>query len=205
MWSAADRALIVSTVREFVEREVIPVASALEHRNEYPTALVARMKALDLFGINVPQAFGGSDLGAAIYAAIFEELARGWMSVAGVLGTHLVICDILRHHGTDEQQARVLPRLATAEWRGALALTEAQAGSDLQAIRTTATRDGDDYVLAGAKLWITNARSADIFVVLAKTNPRAAPPRAGMSAFVVEKGGGVRVTSAVEQLGYTGN
>ena len=190
-----ERDLILATVRTFVDREVAPAASALEHRNEYPAALVERMQEIGLFGINVPEAYGGTALGAVLYAEIFEELARGWMSVAGVLGTHLVICDVIAHHGTDEQKRRYLPLLASGSIRGALALTEAHAGSDLKAIATTATRDGADYVLDGSKMWITNARRGGIFVVLAKTGP------AVLSAFIVEKGEGVEVTRDIEKLG----
>jgi alkylation response protein AidB-like acyl-CoA dehydrogenase len=193
-----ERDLILSTVRSFVDREVTPAASALEHRNEYPTALVERMKEIGLFGINVPQEYGGTELTAALYAEIFEELARGWMSVAGVLGTHLVICDIVRHHGTPEQKERFLPTLASAAKRGALALTEPEAGSDLKAIRTSASRDGSDYVLNGSKMWITNARYGGIFVVLARTGSDS------LSAFIVEKGPGFRVVRDIDKLGYKG-
>jgi len=204
MLSTEERDLILSTVTTFVDREIVPAASALEHRNEYPLAIVERMKQLGLFGINVPQEYGGSDLDATLYAAIFEELSRGWMSVAGVLGTHLVICDIIKSHGTAEQKQRFLPTLASGVKRGALALTEAHAGSDLQAIGTTAVPTAGEYVLNGSKMWITNARYAEVFVVLAKTDPRASPPRAGMSAFIVEKGPGLRVVRDIDKLGYKG-
>lgn len=193
-----ERDLILSTVRTFVDREVVPTASALEHRNEYPTALVERMKEIGLFGINVPHEYGGTELTAALYAEIFEELARGWMSIAGVLGTHLVICDIIRHHGTPDQKARFLPTLASAARRGALALTEPEAGSDLKAIRTTASRNGSDYILNGSKMWITNARYGELFVVLARTGADS------LSAFIVEKGPGVHVTRDIDKLGYKG-
>jgi alkylation response protein AidB-like acyl-CoA dehydrogenase len=193
-----ERDLILATVKAFVDRDVVPAARALEHRNEYPTALVERMKAIGLFGINVPEAYGGTALGATLYAEIFEELARGWMSVAGVLGTHLVICDVIAHHGTADQKARFLPVLASAAQRGALALTEPHAGSDLRAIRTTAVRAGADYVLNGSKMWITNARHGGIFVVLARTDPDR------LSAFIVEKNDGVRVTRDIDKLGYKG-
>jgi alkylation response protein AidB-like acyl-CoA dehydrogenase len=193
-----ERDLILATVKAFVDREVVPAASALEHRNEYPAALVERMKAIGLFGINVPEAYGGTALGATLYAEIFEELARGWMSVAGVLGTHLVICDVIAHHGTADQKSRFLPVLASAAQRGALALTEPHAGSDLRAIRTTAVRAGDEYVLNGSKMWITNARHGGIFVVLARTDPDR------LSAFIVEKNDGVRVTRDIDKLGYKG-
>jgi alkylation response protein AidB-like acyl-CoA dehydrogenase len=193
-----ERDLILSTVRTFVDREVVPTASALEHRNEYPAKLVERMKEIGLFGINVPQQYGGTELTATLYAEIFEELARGWMSVAGVLGTHLVICDIIRHHGSPEQQQRILPILASAAKRGALALTEPEAGSDLKAIRTTAVCDGSEYILNGSKMWITNARYGEVFVVLARTGAES------LSAFIVEKGAGVRVTRDIDKLGYKG-
>jgi alkylation response protein AidB-like acyl-CoA dehydrogenase len=204
MLSAEETALLLSTVAQFVDREVAPTASALEHRNEYPAALVDRMKEIGLFGINVPQEYGGAELTATAYAAIFEELARGWMSVAGVLGTHLVVCDIIKHHGTIDQKQRFLPALASASMRAALALTEPHAGSDLAAILTTAKRDGDEYVLSGSKMWITNARTASLFVVLAKTNIRIKPAPQRLSAFVVEKGAGVEVTRDIDKLGYKG-
>jgi alkylation response protein AidB-like acyl-CoA dehydrogenase len=204
MLSAEETALLLSTVAQFVDREVAPTASALEHRNEYPAALVDRMKEIGLFGINVPQEYGGAELTATAYAAIFEELARGWMSVAGVLGTHLVVCDIIKHHGTIDQKQRFLPALASASMRAALALTEPHAGSDLAAILTTGKRDGDEYVLSGSKMWITNARSASLFVVLAKTNIRIKPAPQRLSAFVVEKGAGVEVTRDIDKLGYKG-
>jgi alkylation response protein AidB-like acyl-CoA dehydrogenase len=204
MLSAEETHLLLTSVRQFVDREVAPAASRLEHENEYPAALVERMRELGLFGINVPPEYGGSELAATAYAELFEELARGWMSVAGVLGTHLVICDIIRHHATAEQQARFLPRLATAELRGALALSEAHAGSDLAAIRTTATRDGSEYVLNGSKMWITNARTAGLFVLLARTDPAAAPPQQGLSAFLVERGPALRVARDIDKLGYKG-
>jgi alkylation response protein AidB-like acyl-CoA dehydrogenase len=204
MLSADESALLLSTVKQFVDREVVPTASALEHKNEYPAALVERMKEIGLFGINVPPEYGGTELAATVYAALFEELARGWMSVAGVLGTHLVICDIIKDHATPEQKQRVLPALASASSRGALALTEPHAGSDLAAIRTTARRDGDAYVLDGSKMWITNARYADVFVVLARTDARTTPASKGLSAFIVGKSAGLAVVRDIDKLGYKG-
>jgi alkylation response protein AidB-like acyl-CoA dehydrogenase len=202
MLSAEETTLLITTIRRFVDRDVAPAASALEREHAYPTALVAQMKEMGLFGINVPAEFGGTELGATVYAAIFEELARGWMSLAGVLGTHLVVCDILKHHGTDEQRRRFLPDLATAAARGALALTEPHAGSDLAAIRTTATRDGGAYVVNGSKMWITNARTASVFVVLARTAEQAAD--GPLSAFIVEQGPGLHVARDIDKLGYKG-
>jgi alkylation response protein AidB-like acyl-CoA dehydrogenase len=204
MLTAEDQDALVRTVKAFVDREVAPAAGALEKRGEYPSALVATMREIGLFGINVPEAYGGTALPATVYARLFEEIARGWMSLAGVLGTHLVVCDVLRHHGTPAQQAAFLPALAAGDVRGAIALTEAHAGSDLAAIRTAAVRDGGEYVLDGAKLWITNARSAGLFVVLARTDPRASPPGRGLSAFLVTPADGLRVTRDIEKLGYKG-
>jgi alkylation response protein AidB-like acyl-CoA dehydrogenase len=203
MLSAEETELLITTIRRFVDRDVAPAAGALEREHQYPTALVEQMKAMGLFGINVPPAFGGTELGATVYAAVFEEIARGWMSLAGVLGTHLVVCDIIKHHGTDEQRRRFLPALATADMRGALALTEPHAGSDLAAIRTTARRDGDAYVLDGSKLWITNARTASLFVVLART-AEASGDRRHLSAFVVERGPGLEIVRDIDKLGYRG-
>lgn len=195
---------IVDSIRQFVEREVIPVASRLEHADEYPAQIVERMKELGLFGANVPEEFGGLALGYSTYAMVIEELARGWMSIVGPLGTHSVICDILHRFGTPEQQARYLPGLASGERRGGLALSEADAGTDVQRLTTTATRQGDGYLINGAKMWITNARHGNTFVLAAKTDPKADPPYAGISAFVVEKGPGFEVVRDIDKLGYKG-
>ena len=193
------------SVREFVEREIIPVASKLEHANEYPHAIVEGMKHLGLFGANVPEEYGGLELSYTTYAMIVEELARGWMSVVGPLGTHAVCCDIIARFGADEQKREFLPQMATGERRGGLALTEADAGTDVQAIRTTAVRRGDGYVINGAKMWITNGRYGNTFVLAAKTDTRADPPHKGISAFIIEKGGaGFRVERDIDKLGYKG-
>lgn len=196
---------MVRSVREFVEREVIPVASKLEHANEYPHAIVEGMKHLGLFGANVPEEYGGLELSYTTYAMIVEELARGWMSVVGPLGTHSVCCDVIARFGTDEQKREFLPQMATGERRGGLALTEADAGTDVQAIRTTAVRRGDGYVINGAKMWITNGRYGNTFLLAAKTDTRADPPHKGISAFIIEKGGaGFRVERDIDKLGYKG-
>lgn len=193
------------SVREFVEREIIPVASKLEHANEYPHAIVEGLKHLGLFGANVPEEYGGLELSYTTYAMIVEELARGWMSVVGPLGTHSVCCDVIARFGTDEQKREFLPQMATGERRGGLALTEADAGTDVQAIRTTAVRRGDGYVINGAKMWITNGRYGNTFVLAAKTDTRADPPHKGISAFIIEKGGaGFRVEREIDKLGYKG-
>ncbi len=199
-----ERQLILSTVRKFVEQEIIPVASEMEHKNQYPFAIVERMKELGLFGANIPEEYGGIGLDATTYAMVFEEISRGWMSVAGILGTHSVMCDIIKTFGTEEQKRRYLPALAKGEKRGGLALTEAEAGTDVQAIKTTALRDGCEYVINGSKMWITNGRYGNTFVLLAKTDPDADPPYKGMSAFIVEKGPGFIVARDIDKLGYKG-
>ncbi|HZS04494.1 MAG TPA: acyl-CoA dehydrogenase family protein [Blastocatellia bacterium] len=196
---------IVRSIREFVEREIIPVASRLEHNNEYPHAIVEGMKKLGLFGANVPEEYGGLGLSYTTCAMIVEELSRGWMSIVGPLGTHSVICDIITRFGTEAQRKEFLPGLATGERRGGLALTEAEAGTDVQAIRTTAARKGDGYVINGSKMWITNGRHGNTFVLAAKTDPKADPPHKGISAFIIEKGGaGFTVERDIDKLGYKG-
>lgn len=198
-----EEQLILSTVRRFLEREVAPVASELEHRNEYPTALVERMKEMGLFGANVPEKYGGQDLSYTVYAMIFEEIGRVWMGLAGVVGTHSVLCDVLEKFGTEEQKLTFLPALARGERRGGICLSESDAGTDLQALRTTATRHEDHYLINGSKMWVTNGRFGDTFLLLAKTDGEAVPPHAGMSAFVIEKGGpGLSVSRDIDKLGY---
>src|SRR5438309_11457585 len=149
---------IVAAVRRFVDEEVRPVAAALEHADAYPHALVARLRALGLFGALVPAEYGGLGLDVTTYARVIEELCRGWMSLAGVLNSHTMAALTVLHHGTDAQRRRFLPRFASGEARGGLALTEPHAGSDVQAIRTVAIRRGDDYVVGGGHVLITNAR-----------------------------------------------
>ena len=198
-----DQRLVAQTVREFVEREVIPVASAMEHRDEYPDALVETTKSLGLFGLNVPEEYGGHDVDYTTFAIVFEEIARGWMGLAGILGSHLVLTDVLTRFGTDDQKQRFLPRLANGDPRGGICLSEPHAGTDLQAITTTARRDGDAYVIDGSKMWVTNGRRAHVLLLLAKTDPAADPPHRGMSAFVIEKGApGLTVGRDIEKMGY---
>jgi alkylation response protein AidB-like acyl-CoA dehydrogenase len=197
--------LIVDSIREFVERKVIPVASKLEHRDEYPHEIVEGLKDLGLFGANVPEEYGGLGLSYTIFAMIVEELSRGWMSVVGPLGTHSVICDIINRFGTAEQKREFLPGLAAGERRGGLALSEADAGTDVQRIRTTATRTEGGYLINGSKMWITNGRYGNTFVLAAKTDASADPPYKGISAFIIEKGGeGFIVGRDIDKLGYKG-
>jgi alkylation response protein AidB-like acyl-CoA dehydrogenase len=198
-----EEQLILATVRRFLEKEVAPVASELEHRNEYPTALVDRMKEIGLFGANVPEQYGGQDLSYTIYAMIFEEISRVWMGLAGILGTHSVLCDVLTRFGTEEQKQRFLPMMARADKRGAICLSEPDAGTDLQAIRTTAVRRGDFYYVNGSKMWITNGRRAEVMLLLVKTDKDAQPVYSGMSALVAEKGEpGLTVSRDIDKLGY---
>jgi alkylation response protein AidB-like acyl-CoA dehydrogenase len=196
---------IVDSIRKFVERVIIPVASQLEHKDEYPTEIVEGMKDLGLFGANVPEGYGGLGLDCTTFAMIIEELSRGWMSVVGPLGTHSVICDIIHRFGTEEQRREFLPGLASGERRGGLALSEADAGTDVQRLATTATRSGNGYRINGSKMWITNGRHGNTFVLAAKTDLKADPPYQGISAFVIEKGGeGFIVTRDIDKLGYKG-
>jgi len=196
---------IVNAVRRFVERDVIPVASELEHRDEYPQALVDKMKTLGLFGATIPAEHGGLGLSFGTYARVMEELSRGWMSLAGVINSHLIMAFIIGHHGTDAQKKYFLPAMARGEKRGGLALTEPHAGSDVQSIRTTAVRRGDDYILSGSKMFITNARNGTMLAVAAKTNPAAEPAYAGISMFAVEKNdSGPTVSRNIKKLGYKG-
>jgi alkylation response protein AidB-like acyl-CoA dehydrogenase len=207
---------IVASIRQFVERKVIPVASKLEHEDEYPHEIVAGMKDLGLFGCNVPEAYGGLALSYTTFAMIIEELSRGWMSVVGPIGTHSVICDILNRFGTEAQKLEYLPGLASGERRGGLALSEADAGTDAQRISTVATRTeagdprGPGYLINGSKMWITNGRYGDTFVLAAKTDTKADPPHKGVSAFIIEKraegkgSDGFKVVRDIDKLGYRG-
>jgi alkylation response protein AidB-like acyl-CoA dehydrogenase len=196
---------VVLAVREFVEREVKPVAPDLDHADAYPHALVERMRELGLFGSLVPREHGGLGLAVSDYARVIEELCRGWMSLAGVINSHTMMALIALRHGTDEQRARWLPRMARGELRGGLALTEPHAGSDVQAIRTVAQRDGDHYLVSGSKMFITNGREGNALALLARTDPAATPPHRGMSCFIIEKGGpGWQVVGSIAKLGYKG-
>src|SRR3989454_3566003 len=200
---------VVAAVRRFVELEVRPAAAALEHADAYPHDLVSRLRELGLFGALVPAKWGGLGLEVTTYARVIEELCRGWMSLAGVINSHTMAALIVLHHGTDEQRARLLPRFVRGEARGGLCLTEPQAGSDVQAISTVALRRGDDYVLTGTKMFVTNGREGNTFALLALTDPAATPRHRGMSCFIVEKGAdpaarGFRVVKSIGKLGYKG-
>ncbi len=195
---------ILALVREFVRREVAPQAAVHDRDDTYPYELVEQMKELGLFGIAVPEEYGGLGLDHTTFAMIFEELSKGWMSITGILGTHSVMAYVLSHFGTEEQKRRWLPPMARGEMRGALGLTEPNAGSDVAAIQTAAVRDGEEYVVNGRKLFITNGRNCNAALVMVKTDPGATPAHRGISALVVEKGPGFKVGPDMEKLGYRG-
>jgi alkylation response protein AidB-like acyl-CoA dehydrogenase len=195
---------IVDTVRDFVDHEVRPVAQELEHANTYPEKLIEQMKQLGVFGLAIPEPYGDVQVSTPCYAMVTEELARGWMSLAGSMGGHTVVAKLLLTYGTEEQQQRYLPRMATGELRATMALTEPGGGSDLQALRTVARRDGDGYVVNGTKTWITNARRSDLIALLCKTDPRAEPAHTGISVLLVEKVPGLEVSRDLPKLGYKG-
>jgi alkylation response protein AidB-like acyl-CoA dehydrogenase len=202
---------IIETVRDFVENEVIPVADEMEHRDEFPEKIVEQMKELGLFGLTVREEYGGIGESLTTYALAVVELARGWMSLSGVLNTHFMGCYLIDKFGTDEQKQRLLPQMATGELRAALAMSEPEAGSDVQAIRTKAVRDGDAYVVNGQKMWLTNGLRAGIVMTLVKTDPTAEPAHKGMSMLIVEKEAGnpqpapgLDVGKNIEKMGYKG-
>jgi alkylation response protein AidB-like acyl-CoA dehydrogenase len=198
------RAQIVAMVRDFVQKDVLPKVSEYDEGDIYPQDLVDQMSEMGLFGITIPEDYGGLGLDYTTFAMIFEEIAKGWMSLAGPIGTHSILSYVLNHHGLEDQKRRYLPLLASGELRGGLALTEANAGSDVAAMQTTAVRDGEEYVINGSKLFITNGRYGNVFLLLAKTDRDAKPPHKGISAFIAEKGPGFNVGRDLTKLGYRG-
>jgi alkylation response protein AidB-like acyl-CoA dehydrogenase len=192
-------------IRAFVDKEIIPVARDMEHSGEYPTAIVEHMKEMGLFGMTIPEEFGGLGVDMTTFSIVFEELSRGWMGVAGILGSHSMACFVISQHGTPEQKAKYLPDLATGARRSGLGLTEPGAGTDLQGISTTATLDGDHYIVRGSKTWITNARHADPLPVLVKTDPKADPRHKGMSVLLIDAGTpGFTIGKDIPKMGYKG-
>ena len=198
------RRAIVVAIRDFVHNEVMPVAARMEHDDEYPFDLVERMKELGLFGAVIPEEYGGQKLDVATYALIIEEICRGWMSLTGILNSHLIMAYMVVMNGTAEQKKRFLPPMATGEKRGGVCITEPDAGSDVQAIRTRAVRDGDDYVINGVKTLITNGRYGNTFALVVKTDPDPQAGHRGISIFVAEKGPGFTVARDIPKLGYKG-
>ena len=205
-----EQRAIVETVRDFVEKEVIPVADELEHRDEFPEKIVEGMKELGLFGLTVPEEYGGAGLDLMTYALAGVELSRGWMSLSGILNTHFMAVYLLKQYGSEEQRQRWLPRMATGELRAALSMSEPGAGSDVQAIQCRAVRAGDSYVVNGTKMWVTNGLRAGLVVLLCKTDPEADPPHKGMSVLMVEKEPeaqkfeGITIPPNIEKMGYHG-
>lgn len=199
-----DERDIVAVVHDWVEDSVRPVARELEHDNAYPGELIEAMKQLGVFGLAVSQDYGGSGVSTPCFALVTEELARGWMSLAGAMGSHSVVARLITLFGTQAQKDGWLPRLATGQARAAMALTEPAGGSDLQAIRTRATAARAGYRLDGVKTWITNARAADVVAVLCKTDVEAVPASRGISILLAEKGPGFTVSRDLPKLGYKG-
>ncbi|MFE7069108.1 acyl-CoA dehydrogenase family protein [Streptomyces sp. NPDC057620] len=201
-----DEQFIVRTVQDFVDKEVKPVVRELEHGNTYPEALIEQMKRLGIYGLAVPEEYGGTPVSVPCYVLITEELARGWMSLAGAMGGHTVVAKLVLTFGTEEQKRHWLPRLATGEIRATMALTEPGGGSDLQAMSTVARKapDGDGYVVSGSKTWITNSRRSGLIALLCKTDPHASPAHRGISILLVEHGPGLTVSRDLPKLGYKG-
>ena len=199
-----DERAMVELVRDFVNRDVKPVVRELEHGNTYPEKLIEQMKHLGVFGLAIPEPWGDALVSTPCYALITEELARGWMSLAGAMGGHTVVAKLILGYGTEEQKRAYLPRMASGELRATMALTEPGGGSDLQAIRTVARRDGTSYVINGSKTWITNARRSGLVALLCKTDPPARPAHAGISIVLAEPGPGFIVSRDLPKLGYKG-
>ena len=198
------RSQIVNMVRDFVRRDVLPIADEHEQKDIVPLDLIEQMKGMGLFGITVPEEWGGMGLDYTTFAMIFEEISKGWMSVGGVIGTHHIMTYVIANFGTEEQKSTFLPAMARGAMRGGLALTEPDAGSDVQSLSLAATKDGEEYVLNGTKMFITNGRYGDTFAVLARTDPNASPKHRGLSCFIAEKGPGFEVGRDLDKLGYRG-
>ncbi len=199
-----DEILILDSVDRFLERDVKPYAHDLEASDTYPEEIVEKMKALGLFGATIAQEYGGLGLPVTTYAKIVERVSAVWMSVSGIFNSHLIMAAAVQRFGTDEQKSKWLPKFATGALRGGIALTEPDCGTDLQAIRTKASLDGDAYVVNGTKTWISNSIQGQIMAVLVKTDSKADPPHRGMSLLLMEKGPGFSVSRKLEKLGYKG-
>jgi butyryl-CoA dehydrogenase len=201
---------ILRTIRDFVDREVLPNVARYDHADEFPAPLVETMKELGLFGVTIPERYGGLGLDLTTYALIVKELSRGWISLSGVLNTHFMASFMVKTFGSVQQKERLLPRMARGEIRSAFSMTEPHAGSDVQAIRTRAVRDGDEFRIDGQKMWVTNGLRAGIVMLLAVTDPSASPRHAGMTAFIVEKEPGaaqqrgLTIPAPLKKLGYKG-
>ena len=202
---------IISTVRGFVDKEIIPYATDLEHKDEFPEAIVEGMREMGLFGLMIDEEYGGLGESLLTYALVVEEIARGWMSISGVINTHFIVAYMIRQHGTEAQKQHFLPRMATGEIRGAFSMSEPGCGSDVSAIKSKAVRDGDDYVLNGQKMWLTNGARAGVVAVLVRTDEGADSVYKNMSTILVEKepgfgavGNGITVPGKIDKMGYKG-
>jgi alkylation response protein AidB-like acyl-CoA dehydrogenase len=202
---------ILSTVRGFVDKEILPYAQDLEHKDEFPEAIVEGMKEMGLFGLMIPEEFGGLGESLLTYALVVEQIARGWMSVSGVINTHFIVAYMLMHHGTREQKERLLPKMATGEVRGAFSMSEPHCGSDVSAIRSKGVRQGDEYVLDGQKMWLTNGARSGVVATLVRTDEGADSVYKNMTTFLVEKepgfgdvGNGVTIPGKIDKMGYKG-
>src|SRR3954464_5130406 len=202
---------ILATVRDFVDKEILPNATALEHEDEYPQRIVDGMKEMGLFGLTIDEEYGGLGESLLTYALVVEEIARGWMSVSGVINTHFIVAYMLAQHGSDEQKKSLLPRMAAGDVRGSFSMSEPGCGSDVSAITTKAVRDGDDFVITGQKMWITNGGSSNLLAVLVKTDEGADSVYQNMTTFLVEKDAGfgetrpgLTIPGKIEKMGYKG-
>lgn len=201
-WSADDERTLLDTIDAWIEKSVAPIAMEYDQEDKYPHHLVEEMKELGLFGATIPQEYGGLGLPAGIYAKLVTRISSVWMAPTGIFNSHLIVAAAIDRCGTEEQKQRYLPRMATGEIRAGLGLTEPNAGTDLQAIRTVARREGDHYVVNGAKTWITNSLHGDMVLLLVKTDPGAEPRHKGMSMLIAEKGDGFIVAKKMKKSGY---
>ncbi|WP_290051760.1 acyl-CoA dehydrogenase family protein [Amycolatopsis solani] len=202
---------ILATVRQFVDKEVIPHAQELEHADTYPADIVEGMKEMGLFGITIPEEYGGLGESLLTYALVVEEIARGWMSVSGVINTHFIVAHMISRHGTEAQKQHFLPRMATGEVRGSFSMSEPDLGSDVAAIKTRARRDGDGYVIDGSKMWLTNGGSSNLIALLVKTDEGAEKAHQNLTTFLVEKpegfgevAPGLTIPGKIDKMGYKG-
>jgi len=202
---------ILSTVRSFVDKEIIPRAQELEHSDTYPAEIVEGMKEMGLFGITIPEEYGGLGESLLTYALVVEEIARGWMSVSGVINTHFIVAHMISRHGTREQKQHYLPRMATGEIRGSFSMSEPDLGSDVAAIKTRAKRDGDEYVIDGAKMWLTNGGTSNLIALLVKTDEGAEKAHQNLTTFLVDKPEGygevlpgLSIPGKIDKMGYKG-
>jgi alkylation response protein AidB-like acyl-CoA dehydrogenase len=209
-----EQKAITEMVRQFVDKEIIPVAEEFDHEDKFPEAIVEQMKELGLFGVTIPEEYGGMGLDLTTYAMIVEELSRGWISISGVVNTHFIGSYLLMKFGTDEQKEYFLPKMATGEIRAAFSLSEPEVGSDVQGIKAVAKKDGDAWELNGQKMWVTNGLGSGVVFVLMKTDPKADPPYKGMTCFITEKEPwaeknegdfeGLEIPPKIKKMGYKG-